>query len=94
VHVRERLPLRTPTAEDSNIVLPLRNTFSAVSISYPVVAAAAAASAQAEIDNRQLCLCYCDSPDMGLVRLKCCKQTIYRQCVLAYLGINSQCAYC
>jgi hypothetical protein len=31
---------------------------------------------------------------MELVRLKCCKQTIHQQCVLAYLGINSQCIYC
>jgi hypothetical protein len=59
-----------------------------------VVAAAAAALAQAEIDERQLCFCYCDSPNMELVQLKCCKQTIHRQCVLAYLGINSECAYC
>jgi hypothetical protein len=77
VRVREQLPLRTPNAEDSNLVLPLRNTFSTAPISDPVVAAAAAASAQAEIDNRQLCFCYCDSPDMELVRLKCCKQTIH-----------------
>jgi hypothetical protein len=94
VCVRERLRLRTPTAEDSNLVLPLRNTFSTAPISDPVVAAAAAALAQAEIDNHQLCFCYCDSPDMELVRLKCCKQTIHQLCVLAYLGINSQCAYC
>ncbi len=94
MHVRERLLLRTPTVEGSNLVLPLRNIFSTAPISYPVVAAAAAASAQAEIDHRQLCFCYCDLPDMELVRLKCCKQTIHRQCVLAYLGISSQCAYC
>jgi hypothetical protein len=31
---------------------------------------------------------------MELVRLTCCKQTIHRQCLLAYLCINSQCAYC
>jgi hypothetical protein len=47
-----------------------------------------------KIDERQLCFCYCDLPNMELVRLKCCKQTIHQQCVLAYLGINSQCAYC
>ncbi len=77
VHVRERLLLCTSTVEDSNLVLPLRNTFSTAPISDPVVAAAAAASAQAEIDNRQLCFCYCDSPDMELVCLKCCKQMIH-----------------
>ncbi len=94
MRVREHLPLRTPTVEDSNLVLSLRDTFSTAPISDPVVAAAAAASAQTEIDNRQLCFCYCDLPDMELVRLKCCKQTIHQQCVLAYLGINSQCTYC
>jgi hypothetical protein len=26
--------------------------------------------------------------------MKCCKQTIHQQCVVAYLGINSECAYC
>ncbi len=31
---------------------------------------------------------------MSPTRLKCCKQMIHRQCVLAYLGINSQCTYC
>jgi hypothetical protein len=75
-------------------VLLLRNTASTAPISDPVVAAAAAASAQAGIDHHQLCFCYCDLPDMELVRLKCCKQTIHQQCILAYLGINSQCAYC
>ncbi len=94
MRVRERLLLRTPTAEDSDLMLPLRNTFSTAPIRDPVVAAAVAALAQAEINERQLCFCYCDLPDMELVRLKCCKQTIHQQCVLAYLGINSECAYC
>ncbi len=70
------------------------NTASTASIGDPVIAVAAAASTQAEIDHHQLCLCYCDLLDMELVRMKCCKQTIHQQCVLAYLGINSQCAYC
>ncbi len=76
MHVREHLPLCTPPAEDSDLMLPLQNTFPTVPISDPVVAAAVAALAQAEIDHRQLCFCYCDLPDMELVRLKCCKQTI------------------
>jgi hypothetical protein len=94
VRVREHLLLCIPTAEDSNLVLLLQNTFSTAPIRDPVVAAAAAASAQAEMDERQLCFCYCDLPNMELVRLKCCKQMIHQQCVLAYLGINSQCTYC
>ncbi len=94
MRVREHLPLHIPTVEDGNLVLPLQNTFSTAPIRDPVVAAAVAASAQAEIDERQLCFCYCDLPNMELVQLKCCKQTIHRQCVLAYLGINSDCVYC
>ncbi len=94
MRVRERLPLRIPTMEDSNLVLPLENTFSTAPIRDPMVAVAVAALAQAEIDERQLCFCYCDLPNMELIQLKCCKQMIHQQCVLAYLGINSKCAYC
>jgi hypothetical protein len=67
VHVRECLPLCIPTAEDSNLVFPLQNTFSTAPIRDPVVAAAAAALAQAKIDEQQLCFCYCDLPNMELV---------------------------
>jgi hypothetical protein len=95
VRVREQLPLRTPVAEDGDIVLPLRNTSSSTTcVGDPVIAAAAGASAQADIDPHKLCFCYCDSPHMELVRMECCQQMIHRQCVLAYLCINSQCVYC
>ncbi len=77
VRVREHLPLHTPTAEEGNLVLLLQNTASTAPISDPVIAGAVAVSAQAEIDHHQLCFCYCDSPDMELVRMKCCKQTIH-----------------
>ncbi len=93
VRVRERLTLHTPVAEEGDNVLPhhLRPT---THIRDPVIAAATRASAQAEIDPHTLCFCYCDSSDIELVRLTCCRQTIHRQCVLAYLCINSQCAHC
>ncbi len=94
MRVRERLPLHTPTIEEGDLVLPLQNTASTALISDPVIAVATAALAQAEINHHQLCFCYCDLLDMELVKMKCCKQTIHPQCVLAYLGINSQCAYC
>jgi hypothetical protein len=80
VRVRERLPLRLFS--------------STTRVGDPVIAAAAGASAQAEIDPHKLCFCYCDSPDMELVRMECCKQTIHRQCFVAYLCINSQCVFC
>ncbi len=74
--------------------LPVRVRERLIHSGDPVIAAAARASAQVEIDPPTLCFCYCDNSDMALVRLTCCKQTIHRQCVLAYLCINSQCAYC
>ena len=92
VRVRQCLALRTPVAEEGNLVLP-RHSSSTMHIGDPVIAAAAKASAQVEIDPHTLCFCYCDSSDMELVKLTCCKQTIYRQCVISYLCINSQCAY-
>jgi hypothetical protein len=94
MQVRERLPLLTPTAGDGNLVLPLCNTLATAPISDLVITVAAAASAQAEIDHHHLCFCYWNLPDMDLVRLTCCKQTVHRQCLLAFLGINSQCPYC
>jgi hypothetical protein len=95
VRVREQLPLRTPVAEDGDIVLPLRNSSSSrTRIGDPVIAAAAGAYALVEIDPHKLCFCYSDLSDMELVRLECCKQTIHQQCALAYLCINSQCVYC
>ncbi len=41
-----------------------------------------------------ICFCCCDSLAMELVCLTWCKKTIHRQCLLAYLGINSQFCYC
>ena len=67
MRVREQLPLRTPVAEDGDIVLSLCNSSSSKRIGDPVIAAAAGASALAETDPHKLCFCYCDSPDMELV---------------------------
>jgi hypothetical protein len=94
LQVREQIPLRTPTAEEGDVVLPLRNRTSTAPIVDPVIAAAAAASAQAEIDHHKLCFCCCDSPDLELVRVQCCQQTYHHQCLQAHLGTNSLCAYC
>jgi hypothetical protein len=53
-----------------------------------------AASADAPEIEVDICFCCCDSQAMELVCLTCCKETIYWQCLLAYLGINSQYCYC
>ena len=51
VGVRERLTLRTPVAENGDIVLPVCNSSSTTHIGDPVIAAAARDSALAEIDH-------------------------------------------
>ena len=96
VRERERLILHTPVAEEGNLVLPPRHSRPTTHIGGLVIAAAARASApaQAKIDPHTLCFCYCDLSDMELVRVTCCRQMIHRQCVFAFLCINSQCAYC
>jgi len=93
VRVREHLILHTPVAEEGNLVFPCHSRHT-THIGDPVIEAATRASAQVEIDPHTLCFCYCDLSDTELVRLTCCRQTIHRQCVLAYLCINSQFAYC
>ncbi len=91
LHVRERIPLLEPRPED-------RETITAPWRTYPTiddaVAAAAAASADASEAEMDICFCCCDSLTMALVCLTCCKKTILWQCLLAYLGISSQCCYC
>ena len=92
--VRERIPLCTPVAEDGALVLPSRNSSWLRATIDPVIAAAVAASAEALMDNAQLCFCCCNSPKMDLVIIRCCKQFIHRQCLLAHLRVSSQCCYC
>ncbi len=91
LRVRERLPLLDPRAEDGE-------TSTAARRSYPIidaaVAAAAAASADAPEADMNICFCCCDSLSMDLVHLTCCKKTIHCQCLMAYLGTNSQSCYC
>ncbi len=91
LHVREHIPLLEPRPEDGE-------TTTAPSRSYPTidtaVAAAAAASADAPEAERDIGFCCCDLLAMELVCLTCCKKTIHRQCLLAYLGTNSRCCYC
>jgi hypothetical protein len=94
VRVRERIPLRTSVAQDGNLVLSPRNSMLLRATIDPVIAAAVAASAESPMDNAQLCFCCCDSPNMDLVIIPCCKQFIYWQCLLAHLGVSSQCCYC
>jgi hypothetical protein len=91
LHFRECVPLLEPRPEDGE-------TPTAAHRSYPTidsaVADAAAASADAPEADMDICFCCCDSLAMELVCLTCCKKTIHCQCLLAYLGTNSQCCYC
>jgi hypothetical protein len=89
--VRERVPLLEPRPEDGETPTAAHRAYSTVN---SAVAAAAAASADAPEADMDICFCCCDSLAIELVRLTCCKNTIHRQCLLAYLGTNSQCCYC
>ncbi len=92
LHVRERVPLLEPRPEDGETPTAARRSYPTI---YAAVVAAAAASADAPEADMDICFCCCDSLAMDLVHLTCCKKTIHRQCLLAYLGTNSQrCYYC
>jgi hypothetical protein len=91
LRVRECVPLLEPRPEDGETPTAARRSYPTIDAS---VAAAAAASADAPEADMDIFFCCCDSLAMELVRLTCCKKTIHRQCLLAYLGTNSQCCYC
>ena len=94
MRVREHIPLCKPVADGGDIAFSSPSTsWLRTTPTEPVIADAAAASSDL-VDDTQFCFCCCDSPYMELVRMKCCKQFIRRKCLLAYLGINSQCCYC
>ncbi len=59
-----------------------------------VISAAAKASSNAEIDPNYLCFCYCNSPDMDILCLECCLNTVHRLCHIAHLMNFMQCPYC
>ncbi len=93
LRVRECVPLLEPRPEDGETPTAARRCYPTIDAA---VAAAAAASADAPEADMDICFCCCccDSLAMELVRLTCCKKTIHRQCLLAYLGTNNQCCYC
>ncbi len=91
LHVRERVPLLEPRPEDGDT--PTAACRSCPTID-AAVATAAAASEDAPEADMDICFCCCDSLAMDLVCLTCCKKMIHCQCLLAYLGTNSQCCYC
>jgi hypothetical protein len=59
-----------------------------------VVAATDAKESANTDDNDTSCFCYCDAPEMDLVRLECCRNTIHRKCLLAHITNYPQCPYC
>jgi hypothetical protein len=91
LRVREHIPLLEPWPEDGETTTVPRRSYPSIDAA---VAAAAAASADASEADMDICFCCCDSLAMELVCLTCCKKTIHWQCLLAYLGTNSQCCYC
>ncbi len=94
VRVCECLPLLELHPEENDVVDVLaRNTQINPSVN-PLVAVAAAASAKALIASMEICFCCADESTMDLIVLVCCKKTLHKQCVLASLGMSSQCVYC
>ncbi len=91
MRVREGVPLLEPWPEDGETPTGAHRSYPTIDAA---VAAAAAASADAPEADMDICFCCCDSLAMELVPLTCCKKTIHCQCLLAYLGTNSQCCYC
>jgi hypothetical protein len=89
--VRERIPLLEPQPEDGETTAVPRRSYSTIDAA---VAAAIAVYADAPGADMDICFCCCDSLAMELVHLTCCKKTFHRQCLLVYLGTNSQCCYC
>ena len=83
VRVRELLPMSIPPASTT-----------ASSQAATVISAAVMASSKAEVDPNYLCFCYCDSPEMDILRLVCCQNTVHRQCYIAHLMNFTQCPYC
>jgi hypothetical protein len=92
LRVRERVPLLEPQPEDGETTTAPRRSYPTIDAAVATAAAAYADASEADMD---ICFCCCcDSLAMELVRLTCCKKTIQRQCLLAYLRTNSQCCYC
>jgi hypothetical protein len=89
--VRERISLLEPWPEDGETTTAPRRSYLTIDAA---VAAAAATSADAPEAEMDIWFCCCDSLAMKLVSLTFCKKTIHWQCLLAYLGTNSQCCYC
>jgi hypothetical protein len=85
--VRERIPLLEPRPEDGETTTAPRRSYPTIDAAF---AAATAASADAPEADMDICFCCCDFLAMELVRLTCCKKTIHRQCLLAYLSWNQQ----
>ena len=58
------------------------------------VASAVAASLNAAPADMDICFCAADDDGMELVRMTCCKKTIHRGCVIAWLQFSTHCMYC
>jgi hypothetical protein len=91
LHVREHIPLLEPQPEDGETTTVPRRSYPTIDAAFAAAAAPSADAPEADMDT---CFCCCDSLAMELVRLTCCKKKIHQQCLLAYLGTNSQCCYC
>lgn len=91
VKVREYLP--TATVATAVAATTTEPTVAAATTREAAPPIAAATQALEEPDN-SYCFCYCDEPEMDLIRLQCCNNTVHRHCVVKHLMSYTQCAYC
>ena len=41
-----------------------------------------------------ICFCFKDSPRLDIILELCCKQQLYRRCILTWMKSSNQCVYC
>jgi len=72
-------------------------TLSASAISapdYQQPAAAAAGSSHVATAELDVCICCVDDLSMELVQMKCCRKTIHKICLVAWLAVSNRCVHC
>jgi hypothetical protein len=97
VNVRQVIcPLLEPTPDMLDGINMPMNSRPMTRATTTAAAIAAAVAATVNADNGDLDICFCarDGPTMELIHVPCCQHTNHKQCLVAYLGINTHCPYC
>jgi hypothetical protein len=92
---RQLITLEEPHPAPGMPLLPIRPIYEQMQEPVnPAVVAAAVASAKAPTADMDVCICCANDPLMELIEMKCCKKTIHRQCVIAWLAMSNRCVHC